>query len=209
MKNPWEEISLADYENHMKLASVMQLQAMNQMMKQQFYDDPISSVMVLGSAGGNGFEHIDKDQFDHVYGIDINQEYLTECKRRYSHLDEILECICTDLTKDQCNLPHVDKVIANLLIEYIGIVCFQTVIQSVKPMYVSCIIQINEAEGFVSDSPYLHIFDSLDQVHHTIEERALTSAMNDIGYHIIRKHTQSLPNGKQLYQLDYSKVCNK
>ena len=32
MKNPWEEIPLADYESHMKLASVMQLQAMNEMM---------------------------------------------------------------------------------------------------------------------------------------------------------------------------------
>ncbi len=26
MVNPWEEISLSDYENHMKLASAMQLQ---------------------------------------------------------------------------------------------------------------------------------------------------------------------------------------
>ncbi len=30
MKNPWEEIPLSDYENHMKLDSVMQLQAMNE-----------------------------------------------------------------------------------------------------------------------------------------------------------------------------------
>jgi hypothetical protein len=29
MTNPWEEIPLSDYENHMKLDSVMQLQAMN------------------------------------------------------------------------------------------------------------------------------------------------------------------------------------
>lgn len=29
MKNPWEEIPLTDYENHMKLDSVMQLQTMN------------------------------------------------------------------------------------------------------------------------------------------------------------------------------------
>lgn len=33
MKNPWETIKLSDYENHMKLDSVMQLQAMNNMMK--------------------------------------------------------------------------------------------------------------------------------------------------------------------------------
>ncbi len=36
MKNPWEEIPLDAYESHMKLDSVMQLQAMNEMMKGQF-----------------------------------------------------------------------------------------------------------------------------------------------------------------------------
>jgi uncharacterized membrane-anchored protein YitT (DUF2179 family) len=33
MNNPWKEIDLADYENHMKLDNVMQLQTMNSMMK--------------------------------------------------------------------------------------------------------------------------------------------------------------------------------
>ena len=46
MANPWEEISLSDYENHMKLDSVMQLQNMNQMMKGQFNAYPVSSVMI-------------------------------------------------------------------------------------------------------------------------------------------------------------------
>lgn len=36
MTNPWEEISLSDYENHMSLDSVQQLQVMNRMMKEQF-----------------------------------------------------------------------------------------------------------------------------------------------------------------------------
>ena len=35
MKNPWEEISLDDYENHMSLDSVRQLQAMNEMYSEQ------------------------------------------------------------------------------------------------------------------------------------------------------------------------------
>ncbi len=64
MENPWKEISLADYENHMKLDSVMQLQVMNEMMKGQFYTYPVSSIMILGIAGGNGLEHIQKDRFD-------------------------------------------------------------------------------------------------------------------------------------------------
>lgn len=32
-RNPWEEISLSDYENHMRLDSVRQLQTMNRMMR--------------------------------------------------------------------------------------------------------------------------------------------------------------------------------
>lgn len=33
MKNSWETIPLNDYEKHMSLDAVIQLQAMNQMMK--------------------------------------------------------------------------------------------------------------------------------------------------------------------------------
>jgi YidC/Oxa1 family membrane protein insertase len=36
MKNPWEEIDLEIYESHMRLDSVMQLQAMNAIMKYFF-----------------------------------------------------------------------------------------------------------------------------------------------------------------------------
>lgn len=36
MANPWEEIKLDDYENHMSLDSVKQLQTMNMIMKSQF-----------------------------------------------------------------------------------------------------------------------------------------------------------------------------
>ena len=50
MNNPWEEIKLSDYENHMSLESVFQLQTMNQMMKEQFYAYPVKSVMILGGS---------------------------------------------------------------------------------------------------------------------------------------------------------------
>ena len=53
IKNPWKAIPLSDYENHMQLDSVMQLQAMNRMMKRQFCSCAAKSAMVLGVAGGN------------------------------------------------------------------------------------------------------------------------------------------------------------
>ena len=51
MSNPWQNINLEDYENHMKLDSVMQLQSMNEMMNEQFYTYPVKTIMILGIAG--------------------------------------------------------------------------------------------------------------------------------------------------------------
>ena len=147
MENPWKEISLADYENHMKLDSVMQLQIMNEMMKGQFYTYPVSSIMILGIAGGNGLEHIQEDRFD----------------------------------------------------------CFQKAIVQISPKYVSCIIQINMEDSWVSDSPYLHVFDGLEQVHHQMEEQSLQKAMFKIDYHTIKTLERMLPNGKKLVQIDFEK----
>ena len=69
MSNPWEEISLSDYENHMSLDSVKQLQAMNSIMKKQFSDYPVKTAMVLGIAGGNGLEYVRSVRLEKVYGV--------------------------------------------------------------------------------------------------------------------------------------------
>lgn len=203
MSNPWEEISLSDYENHMKLNSVMQLQTMNQMMKVQFDTYPVNSVMILGIAGGNGLEHIEKNKFKKIYAIDINEEYLRKVNERYSYISDILKCICLNLLEETDKLPKAELLIANLLIEYIGYDCFKKAVKQVQPKYVSCIIQINTDNSWVSDSPYIHAFDDLDKVHHQIEENSLTKAMKDIGYKMIKQSENLLPNGKKLVQLDF------
>ena len=92
VRNPWQEISLDDYENHMKLDSVMQLQTLDSMMKEQLNDYPVSSVMILGVAGGNGLRHVPTERISKIYGVDINPRYLEETVARYgsvsyTHLD--------------------------------------------------------------------------------------------------------------------------
>lgn len=205
MKNPWEDIPLNDYENHMRLYSVMQLQILNKMMKEQFFSYDISSVMILGIAGGNGLEHIQRNNFQKVYGVDINSSYIKEVIRRYGDLDGILECLCINLIDETDKLPKADMVIADLLIEYIGYECFQKTILHVSPKYVSCIIQINIEDSWVSDSPYIHVFDGLETVHHQIEENALRNAMIDINYRLINSMENVLPNGKKLVRMDFEK----
>ena len=204
MSHPWKEISLNDYENHMRLETVYQLQTMNEMMKEQFCAYPAQSVMILGVAGGNGLEHIDPETFRFVYGVDINPDYLKVCQKRHSVLKDCFKPICADLSDDALQLPHADLLIANLLIEYIGYECFQKVITKVQPQHLSCIIQVNPETAFVSESPYLHAFDRLDEVLHTIEERELVGRMQEIGYTKELTAVKDLPNGKKFVRLDFA-----
>ena len=205
MINPWEEIELSDYENHMKSDSVKQLQTLNTMMKRQLNRYPVKTVMVLGVAGGNGLEHIDTQKVQKLYGVDINRKYLEKCAERYKSLDGIFEGICMDLTDKNNTLPCADMMVADLLIEYIGYPCFQNVIMQVKPLYISCIIQVNTNHSFVSDSPWLHAFDKLEKVHHQMQEDELITLIKDMNYGLIDKIEELLPNGKKLVQLDFGK----
>lgn len=205
MNNPWKDIRLSDYENHMAMDSVQQLQAMNQMMKGQLNQYDVQSAMILGIAGGNGLEHVDTEKLNKVYGVDINQEYLTITKKRYENLSDTLDCLCIDLASEAEKLPQADMIIANLLIEYIGYECFKKVVTVTKPVYVSCIIQVNVDDSFVSESPYLHAFDGLVIVHHQMAKQELQNSMNEIDYHLIQVLESRLPNGKKLVQFDFYK----
>ncbi|HRU96886.1 MAG TPA: methyltransferase type 11 [Ruminococcus sp.] len=206
MTNPWEEISLDDYEKHMSLESVRQLQTLDSIMKEQFAAYPVETAAVLGVAGGNGLEHVRPDKFHKVYGVDINADYLRAVTQRYTELSGVLECLHIDLVNEVEKLPQAQLLIANLLIEYIGYGAFQKAVLQTAPQYISCVIQINkDEEQWVSESPYLHAFDRLDEVHHQMEEKALTAAMNEIGYSLILQKSEPLPNGKALVRLDFKK----
>lgn len=205
MTNPWEEIDLESYEKHMSLDSVKQLQTMNLIMKEQFDSCPADTAMILGIAGGNGLEHVRTDKYRKVYGIDINKQYLQAAAERYKELAGVLECMQIDLINEYDRLPKTGLLIANLLIEYIGYQAFRKVILQAEPEYVSCVIQINtDDKNWVSDSPYLHAFDRLDEVHHQMEEQALETAMEEIGYRKTRTESYELPNGKALVRMDFS-----
>jgi len=209
MTNPWKEIRLADYENHMTWHSVMQAQIMNTMMKEQFYQYPVKTIMILGIAGGNGLEHINPDIIEKVFGVDINREYLDECAKRYSQLNGSLSLLQVDLMDDSIVLPIADLVVANLLIEYVGYTCFQKVINQVQPTYVSCAVQINADTSFVSDSPYSNALDNLDSVHHQMSQDKLVEALDSIGYHLILENDVLLPNDKRLLRLDFKRNASK
>ena len=115
MSNPWEEISLNDYEEHMRLDSVKQLQALDSFMEEQLSTYPVDTAMILGVAGGNGLEHIRPEKYKTVYGVDINKEYLIAASERYKNISNILKLLQLDLTTDTNKLPRVQLIIAERL----------------------------------------------------------------------------------------------
>lgn len=207
MPNPWNEIKLSDYENHMSLGSVMQLQTLNSFMKDQFEAFPVDTATVLGVAGGNGLEHIDTDKYQTVYGIDINEDYLKEVYKRHKDKEKVLRCLQLDIVNEADRLPHADLVIANLLIEYIGCDAFRKALEKIAPKFVSAVIQINtDTKEWVSDSPYLHAFDRLDEVHHQMDEDALKECLKEAGFTHTGTKREDLPNGKALVRLDFKEA---
>jgi hypothetical protein len=162
--------------------------------------------MILGIAGGNGLEHIEIKKTDIVYGVDINEKYLEACRQRYSELNGYFETICVDLTNKDVEIPKAKLVIANLFVEYIGYDTFAHHMMVMSPKFISVVIQINEQEGFVSESPYIHAFDRVSEVHHQMEENKLCDSLMEIGYSKLYIEDIPLPNGKKLVQVDFMKV---
>lgn len=206
MSNPWNEIPLSDYEAHMGSASIMQMQAINGMMKVQLESFPVTEAMILGIAGGNGIEHIDDKKYRKIYGVDVNEKYLMKAEKRYGDCDGILKYLHKDLLTEYAKLPCSELVIANLIIEYIGYNVFKKVIMQVKPIYVSCAIQVNgESKEFISNSVYASVFNGLEKIHHEIDEKHLMKTMQEIKYQPKDKAEWVLPNGKKLLKVDFIK----
>jgi hypothetical protein len=82
---------------------------------------PSRAIGVLGIAGGNGLDLIDPETTDAVYGYDINPDYLAACEARYREdFGDRLHLIETRVDRS-VTIERVDLLIANLIIEYVGL----------------------------------------------------------------------------------------
>jgi hypothetical protein len=183
-EHPWREIDLDVYERHMGDPGVGQLQRLHEITAEQLAAYPSRAIGVLGVAGGNGLDLIDPETTDAVYGYDINPDYLAACGTRYrDDFGDRLHLIEMRIDRS-VRIERVDLLIANLIIEYVGIdefVAFAAAnARSIGVL--SCVIQQNAAEGFVSSTDYTSLFDALASVSSDIDLEMLTSATSDGGY---------------------------
>ena len=187
-------------------ASVGQLQQLRDITGEQLAAFPSRAIGVLGVAGGNGLDLIDPETADAVYGFDINPDYLAACETRYrDRFEDRLHLIEAKIDRS-LTIERVDLLIANLIVEYVGIeefVAFAAAnARSIGVL--SCVIQRNDAEGFVSSTDHTPSFEALAAVSSDIDPRALASAMSHTGFVVVDSREYSLPNGKALVRQDFA-----
>lgn len=184
---------------------VGQLQLLHDITGEQLAAYPSRSIGLLGIAGGNGLDLIDSQNTDAVYGYDVNPGYLAACDARYRDgLGDRLNLIEASIDRS-LTIERVDLLIANLIIEYVGAEEFVSFAAANAPSIgvLSCVIQRNDAEGFVSSTDYSSSFDALASVSSDIDPDSLTAAMTDAGFLALSRCEYPLPNGKVLLRQDF------
>jgi len=212
--NPWHKIKVENYENHMGHPNVLQLQMLNNIIKQQIETIPKhkrseSVVSILGITNGNGLEHIKPLGIKKVIGIDINKDFLSFCKQHYNYLEDSLCLKQIDLIEQRDLavdvLKEADLIIANLLIEHVGLENFTSIIKSLPRhnRLISCVIQVNPDGKLSSASGYEHAFDEVIKIVDEVDENSLILKMKEIKCTLKSKASFNLPNGKLFLQLDF------
>lgn len=203
MSNPWEKLKLEHYEGHMQYKEVLQSQCLNSIMKSQLKDYDTKSICILGISGGNGLEHVDTSSILEITGIDINQEYLLACNARFPELNSILKLIHADITSSVFKIPDSEMIIANLIIEYIGIDNFKKIICKSNAIYISCVIQVSNYNSFVSNTPFMNYFDDISDIHSDIDKNSLIDGLKCIGYDLLFTDEIKMKNNKSLVRIDF------
>ena len=205
-ENPWKTIPAEDYEAHMSHGSVLQLQKLNMIFKEQYTDYRPRILVVFGICTGNGLEHVDAALTKTVYGIDVNEEYLSLCRYRYSKDIVDLRLISMDCNKGYLEKLQADLIIANLFLEYVEISRFLSQIEKISHecTVISVVLQCNRGEAFVSDTG-IGSLKALDDCHRDIDAGEFKKELSRRGFSIIKESASLLPNNKEFLRLDFSK----
>jgi hypothetical protein len=200
MPNPWCSIPLQDYEGHMSSVNVWQLTVLGELFKSVLDRCLPESVAVLGIAGGNGLEHIDCTRTKRIVGVDINQRYLDEVRRRFGALAG-LELHCCDLADQRCNVAPVALVHAALIFEHAGLgLALENACSLVADGgRLSVVLQLPSVEREDVASTDYTSMQRLKEGFALIEVPEFQHLLRQKGFQLLGQESRPLPAGKALW----------
>ena len=209
--NPWRTLPHDIYEKHMGHENVHQLQMLSLILREQLAlvaGMVKPTVAVLGITGGNGLENIIAGQYKAIIGIDINEDYLEICRKRYSHLQE-LELHRLDLMTEKSRAVNIlascDLIAANLIVKHIHLNNFMDIVSNLEKPIVCITIQYNPDGQSLSQSGYEAVFEDIQRHGMDCDELTIDAAMRSAGFIQAGRAEHELPNKKMLIRLDYKR----
>ena len=208
MNNPWLEIPAADYEGHMQLSSVRQLQFLAKTFQDSLNKYDPSSIAYLGCATGNGLDSVTNEKTQRVTAFDINPEYLSIVRQRYQHKIKGLSTIQADLTQYNDHDQHYTLVFAGLSFEYLDPASLLPKIAQwlTKDGVLVVVLQLDSSHvKKISATPFTSL-NRLDSIMHLLtpndfKQLAHTSGLKEFDYQQV-----VLESGKPFY-IGAFKLC--
>jgi len=197
MSNPWLTVPLSDYERHMSSARVGQLRVLSDLFGEAVRRCRPESLAILGIAGGNGLDHIDRSHTNRVVGIDLNPTYLEVVRQRYSSLPG-LDLLCADLSEQAINLEPVQLVHAALIFEHAGIGrCLENAISMAAPDgNLSVVLQLPAGSGAREIASRFTSIRELKSHFSLISPACFCQALEERGFRMTERTTRALPGCK-------------
>ena len=198
MSNPWLTIPADEYVGHMSSPDVGQYQVLNRLLRDALGGVRPRSVLVLGCAMGNGFEHIDPAVTSRVVGVDINPGYLRRLVERFPHPAFALDVRCFDLAAYTFEPAAFDLVHAALVFEYVEWpLLLPRVVGTLRPRGVLSVVlqRPSQATPAVTPTRFTSV-RSLESVFRFVEPDDLVADATALGLHLESRCTERLESGK-------------
>jgi hypothetical protein len=204
--NSWNNIPLADYEQHMQHENVAQSQLLNYLTGKYLQKHSSESLLFLGVSGGNGLEYIDVNKAKQVCGIDINKSYLEETQRRFGEKIRQLTLVNADINSSNESFLKADFIWAALIFEYIDV---QKGLKFICNNIAECAkliitIQSNNGSQSVSQTGVESI-KSVKDIFKIVDKDQLQINALAFGFKLIGSEENILPNGKSFITLEFEK----
>jgi hypothetical protein len=206
IKNAWNQIPLADYEQHMRHKDVAQSQLLNNLTRKYLQKHQPQTPLFLGICGGNGLEHIDSNRTKSVYGIDINKSYLDETQKRFGEKINNLILIQADISASTESFVKSDFVWAALIFEYIDMQRGFNFIANNTCDSSILIITIQSNNGNQSVSPTgIESIKAVKDIFAIVDPDSVKTAAATVDFKCIGSEENMLPNGKSFLTYAFSR----
>ena len=207
-RNPWLDIPGSDYEGHMSGPEVQQLQALSGLFAEALRSARPQTILLAGSALGNGLDHVDGSVTTRVTCVDINLRYLEQIGEQFKTAEFSLDLVYADLNTHEFAPESFDLIFAGLVLEYVDW-------RRVLPQFASALCRngllavalqlpskhtpVVTPSGFSSLAPLEALFNFVDP-------DALVEAAGGHRLGAVMRRTEALPSHKAFQVINFKRV---